>query len=200
MPEELESPFLRPLVRNKPETVSYLEPRPSSIFGVIGAIAICHLAGLIGVLGSRDNFRSRWYRSLNKPEFMPPNRTFRPVWSVLYTMMGLALHQLWRQRHTRSGKSALRWFAAQLGLNAAWTPTFFGGKSITGGMTILGALATILPISVAKADRASRPAGLLLLPYLGWVAFATVLNAALIAMNPRRVRKEVEDSKSLVRW
>ena len=192
MPDQLESPFTRALPPREGETVSYLEPRPSGILGALGAIAICQVAGLIGVLTSGDNMRSRWYHKLRKPDFMPPDRAFGPAWGVLYTLMGLALHQLWRQRHTTRGKSALKWFVAQLGLNAAWTPAFFGAKSITGGLGVISALATVLPISVSKANRVSRPAGLMLLPYLGWIVFATVLNGAIAALNPKTVRKEID--------
>ena len=112
MPDQLESPFTRPLPTRVGETVSYLERRPSGILGALGAIAICQAAGLIGVLTSGDNMRSRWYGNLRKPDFMPPNRAFGPAWGILYTLMGLSLHQLWRQRHTNRGKSALKWFVA----------------------------------------------------------------------------------------
>lgn len=173
-----------------PEQRSYLEGPKTSILGMLGAIAICQAAGLIGLLSGSDSMRSRWYRKLHKPDFMPPRGVFGPVWGALYTMMGLALYKVWQKRYTPEGKSALKWFAAQLALNASWTPAFFRGHSVTGGLGIISALATILPISINKASRVSRSAGWMLMPYFAWVAFATVLNGAIAALNPRQIRKE----------
>lgn len=189
-PKTLESPFTRPMEPHHPERRSYLDGPERSWGAIIGSIAICHTAGLLGLLSGSDGMKSRWYRKLRKPEFMPPNRAFGPVWNVLYTLMGLALYKVWQRRYTPEGKSALKWFAAQLALNASWTPAFFGGRSITGGLGIISALAAVLPISIGKATQVSRPAGWLLLPYFAWVAFATVLNGAIAALNPRQVKKE----------
>lgn len=157
---------------------------------MLASIAICHAAGILGILTSKDGMNSRWYHKLRKPEFTPPKSAFGPVWSALYTLMGLALYQVWQKRYTPEGKSAMKWFAAQLALNASWTPTFFRNRSITGGLGIISALAAILPISIGKASRVSRPAGWLLMPYFAWVAFATLLNGAIAVLNPRQVRKE----------
>ena len=190
MPQSLESPFTRPMLPRGPEQRSYLDGPQRSWSAMLISIAICHAAGLLGVLTGSDGMRSRWYRKLRKPEFTPPSSAFGPVWSALYTMMGVALYKIWQKRSTPEGKSALKWFGAQLLLNASWTPAFFRNRSITGGLGVISALAAVLPISIGKANQVSRPAGWLLLPYFAWVAFATVLNGALAAMNPRQVRKE----------
>ena len=125
-----------------------------------------------------------WYDSLNKPSWNPPGWVFGPVWSTLYTMMAVAAWLVWRQGGFSNQRKPLAWFIAQLVLNAAWSPLFFGlhrpGIAFAEILLLWGAIAGTMrafyPIS--------RPATYLLIPYLAWVSFASVLNFTLWRLNP----------------
>jgi tryptophan-rich sensory protein len=146
---------------------------------LIGFVAICLLVGLIGGLATAPAIPT-WYAGLAKPSFNPPAWIFGPVWTALYILMAVATWLVWRCGNART---ALRLFAAQLLLNALWSPLFFGLKRIDLALLdIVLLLAAILATSIAFGRR-SRLAALLFVPYLAWVAFATVLNFTLWRLN-----------------
>lgn len=127
-----------------------------------------------------------WYAALQKPAFNPPNWIFGPVWAALYALMAAAL---WLVRRDQAASAALRsrasrWFAAQFLLNLLWTPLFFGLRSLP--LAVLDiVLLWIAVIATMRAFRRVRPlAAWLLLPYLAWVTFAAVINAAIWRLNP----------------
>jgi tryptophan-rich sensory protein len=159
--------------------------------GTLGALALCQAAGLVGVPAVLDAMRSGWYRHLRKPSFQPPDPVFGPAWTVCYALQGLALRELWKQVDMPEGAAAVRAFATQLALNAAWAPTFFGRRSPAGGLVVIAALLPAVIRTVERARRVSPKAAALLTPYAGWVAYATLLNAAIVALNgpPRPLRR-----------
>jgi len=148
--------------------------RAKDVAALIGFVALCELAGGAGALFTD----ARWYVALDRPSWAPPGWVFGPVWLTLYAMMGVAAWLVWRSR-SADRRAALTWFAVQLALNAAWTPVFFGARSLLGGLSVIVALLFAIVATVIAYRRVSRPATLLMLPYLAWVAFATALNAAL---------------------
>lgn len=121
-----------------------------------------------------------WYAGLTKPSFNPPNWIFGPVWTVLYVLIAIAGWRTWTRR--RNGASMAIWWT-QLALNFAWPLVFFGlrmpGLAL---FVILALLAAILSFVVATR-RVDILSAMLFLPYLAWVAFATLLNASLFALN-----------------
>jgi len=124
-----------------------------------------------------------WYQSLAKPPFNPPDWIFAPVWTVLFFMMAIAGWRVWRRDGLRKTRSALMLFACQLMLNLAWSILFFGFRLIGAALVeILVLLLAILATTVMFWQR-DRVAGMLFVPYAGWVAFATALNAALWQLN-----------------
>ena len=141
---------------------------------LIGFILVCQLAGATGAFITDAS----WYRALDRPSWAPPGWVFGPVWITLYTMMGVAAWLVWRSRAPRR-RAALAWFAIQLALNAAWTPMFFGARSIGGGLIVIVALLVAIIAAIAAYRHVSRVAAALMVPYLAWVGFATALNAAL---------------------
>ena len=158
-------------------------PARGGWLALIGWIALCQAAGVLGVL-TTDTGGSPWYRALEKPAFNPPAWVFAPVWTTLYTLMGIAAYLLWRKRrHSRVARIAIAWFILQLLLNAAWTPVFFGLHSLVGGLMVIIALWIAIAATIAAAWRVSRAAPWLLLPYWVWVTFATVLNGSIAWMN-----------------
>ena len=121
-----------------------------------------------------------WYAGLAKPSFNPPAWLFGPVWTVLYIFIAVAGWRIFERN--RSGLPMKLWWA-QLGLNFLWTPVFFGAHQIGLALIlILLLLATIVALIAATRRRDRMSAGLFI-PYAAWVAFASVLNASLWALN-----------------
>ncbi len=147
------------------------------------AILICESVGILGALTTSTG-QSPWYQQLQKPSFTPPGWVFAPVWTTLYAMMGLAAFLVWRSgiRH-RPVRVALALFGTQLLLNAIWTPIFFGQQSLVGGLVVIVLLLIAIVATIAAFWTVSRPAAALLVPYLAWTGYATVLNAALVYLN-----------------
>ncbi len=121
-----------------------------------------------------------WYAGLAKPAFNPPGWLFGPAWTVLYVLIAVAGWRIWRRE--RHGWPMKLWWA-QLGLNFLWSPVFFGAHQIGAAfLVILLMLAAILAF-IAVAWRQDRVAAWLFVPYAAWVAFASVLNGSIWALN-----------------
>jgi translocator protein len=146
------------------------------------SVGISLAAGAIGGLATSSNIPS-WYSGLHKPSFNPPNEVFGPVWTVLYILMGISLFLAWTATRPRQKTRAYAAFATQLVLNALWSIVFFGLRSPVGGLIVIGLLLAAIITTMRFFWPISRPAVYLLLPYLGWVSFATVLNAAIFTLN-----------------
>jgi len=140
-------------------------------------IALCFAAAFIGAAFPPD----AWYRELQRPAWAPPNWLFAPVWTTLYLMIAVAGWLLWRQVGWRA--TATRLWALQLLLNAAWTPLFFGLHWMGVALFEMALLWLTIVFCLRAAWTISRPAALLLLPYLAWISFAWVLNAGFWWLN-----------------
>ncbi len=145
---------------------------------LVAWLAVSFLPGVLGAPFPAPG----WYRELRKPPWSPPAELFGPVWTILYALMGTAAWLVAGGR-SRGRGLALGAYAVQLVLNAAWTPIFFGLRRP--GLALAEITATLVAIvaTVALFTRQRLLAGLLLLPYLAWVAFATALNAAIWRRN-----------------
>jgi tryptophan-rich sensory protein len=157
--------------------------RAESLAVLAGCLAASYGAAAIGNALAGGQWDG-WYEALRKPAFNPPGWVFGPVWTVLYACMGVAAWLVWRRRGLRRGAPALLLFAGQLLLNAAWTPLFFGLRSPGLALVDIAGLWVMIVLTTWAFFRASRLAGWLMVPYLGWVSFAAVLNAALWRLNP----------------
>ena len=124
-----------------------------------------------------------WYAALNKPWFNPPNWVFGPVWTVLYCLMGIAAWLAWRKGAGAALALPMALFAAQLVLNAAWTPLFFGLQRPDLALANIIVLWFLIAATGAAFWPLSRAGALLLLPYWLWVGFAMILNASLWWLN-----------------
>jgi tryptophan-rich sensory protein len=144
-----------------------------------GWVVLCFAAASLGAVF----MPGEWYAALRKPAWNPPGWLFGPVWSVLYTMMGVAAWLVWRQGGFARQRRPLGLFLVQLVLNALWTPLFFGlhWPGVAFAEIILLWLA--IAWTIAAFGRVSRAAAWLLAPYLAWVSFATVLNGTLWRLN-----------------
>lgn len=125
-----------------------------------------------------------WFAALVKPELFPPPIVFPIMWSILYAVMGFALALVCAARGARKRRLALGLFWLQFVLNLAYTPLFFAAHQITGAQILLFALCAAVLATTVVFWRVRRSAGLLMLPYLAWVLFATVLNWQFLQLNP----------------
>lgn len=138
-----------------------------------------------GALGSIPTARAipSWYRSLDKPSWNPPDRIFGPVWTALYGLMGVALVFIRREPRESSTNRAQNVFGLQLAFNLAWSFVFFGSRSLRGGLVVIGLLWVAIVATIVEFWRIKPAAALLLVPYLGWVSFASILNAEVARRN-----------------
>jgi tryptophan-rich sensory protein len=147
-------------------------------------LAVALLPGLIG-LPFTETTESSWYVGLEKAPFNPPNWLFGPAWTVLYILLGIVGWRLWLARRVdeRRAERALAWWAAQLLLNAAWTPLFFGAQRPGWALVEIVLLVAVATYAAITAREVSRAAAVLYVPYLAWLVFATTLNLWIVAAN-----------------
>jgi len=149
----------------------------------IASIIICQAAGFIGSLFTTPAIPN-WYATLDKPSFTPPGGIFGPVWTALYLMMGISLFLIWRSaKDTPRRKAALTVFILQLSLNTLWSVFFFGLRSPLTGLIDIAVLWIMIVITIRLFSKISKTAAWLLVPYLLWVSFATLLNASILVLN-----------------
>ena len=147
------------------------------------AIAVPLAIGGLSGFATADAVSS-WYPTLVKPSFNPPAWVFGPVWTVLYITMGVAAFLVWRQGLATGGvRLALVVFAVQLALNGLWSILFFGMQSPGVALIEIIALWLAIAATVVLFWRVATVAGALMVPYLLWVSFATVLNASIWWLN-----------------
>jgi tryptophan-rich sensory protein len=126
-----------------------------------------------------------WYAGLDKPSFNPPNWVFAPVWTVLYVLMAVAAWLVWRERGSVAAAAVpLAAWLVQLVLNAMWSWLFFGQHEMGLALVDITALWFAIVVTIALFWRVNHLASWLLVPYLAWVSFAMLLNAALWRLNP----------------
>ena len=145
--------------------------------------AIVIVGSLMGIV-SNSGFENGWYADLRKPGFQPPGWVFGAMWTTLYTMLGIALAAILNEPESPRRKTALSLFAAQLTLNYAWSPVFFGSQMIDFALVLIIVM-LVLAVATASLFRRLRPvAGWLMLPYLAWLCIATALNYETGRLNP----------------
>jgi tryptophan-rich sensory protein len=163
-------------------TASDIE-KPSAVvtwLALVGWILLSFSAAALGGLAGPGE----WYRLLNKPSWNPPNWIFGPVWTALYTAMGVAAWLVWRRGGWSTQRPALMTFLIQLALNALWSPLFFGLRAPGLAFAEIIFLWFAILATLVLFWRRHTVAGVLFVPYLAWVSFAAVLNFVLWRMNP----------------
>ncbi len=150
---------------------------------LIVSILICQAAGGIGALAMGSSL-DNWYATLNKPSFNPPGWIFGPVWGILYTLMGIAAWLVWNKGlNNPTVRTALTLFIVQLVLKSAWTFLFFGLKMPLLAFGEIVFLWIMILLTTIWFFKVSTYAGALLIPYILWVSFASVLNFSLWWLN-----------------
>ncbi len=130
-----------------------------------------------------DLMDMRWYHSLQRPRFSPPDWVFAPAWSILYITIFLSLLLFVKGGDFSRKTLALAVFSLQLILNVLWTPIFFGAKKILLALIIVIALATSTAYSIFLFFKHSKIAAILLIPYFLWICYATYLNFEFWRLN-----------------
>jgi benzodiazapine receptor len=150
-----------------------------------GLAAFVAINAAVSALGGWATAKSvgTWYQALAKPGFNPPDWVFAPVWTALYLMIAVAGWRAWR-RGGDEARRALVVYAVQLALNLSWSFVFFGARLVGPALLVIAALLAAIVANAALFWRLDRWAGMLLVPYAGWVSFAALLNAAIWRLNP----------------
>ncbi|MBI2676928.1 MAG: tryptophan-rich sensory protein [Candidatus Yanofskybacteria bacterium] len=163
--------------------------RINKFYKLIIAVAVSELAGVVGSFFTVSAIPN-WYAGLVKPALNPPGWVFGPVWVALYFLMGISLWLIWSfegtRDKTRNKTKALWLFAAQLALNAIWSPVFFGAHSIGGALAIIVLLWAAIVLTIFTFAKVSKMAAWLLVPYILWVSFAVYLNFSIWRLNYSR--------------
>ena len=145
------------------------------------SLLLPQLAGALGAFFTISAIQG-WYTTIQKPSFNPPNWIFGPMWTLLYILMGIACYLIWKSNHPAK-KPLLSLYFVQLVLNACWSPAFFGAQSPLLGLVIILPLWILILLCVIRFRKVSHWASYLMLPYLLWVGFASVLNFSIFWLN-----------------
>ncbi|MEO7247278.1 MAG: TspO/MBR family protein [Novosphingobium sp.] len=149
------------------------------------ALVLVPLVLVLGLFSATlGNASSVWFQDLTKPATFPPPATFGIVWTLLYVLMGLAAALIAAARGAPGRSAALALFAVQLVINMAWSPVFFGQHQMHRALMVIGALDLAVACTLYLFWRVRPRAGMLLVPYLAWILFATLLNWQFIQANP----------------
>jgi len=147
-------------------------------------VIICLAVGYLSGMVTRASITT-WYPTLVKPSFNPPNWIFAPVWTSLYVMMGVAAGLIWNQITTQKAAvtKALQFFTIQLVLNALWSYLFFGLHNLMLATIEVVLLWLMIFETYSQFAKINKTASYLMLPYLAWVSFASVLTASIWWLN-----------------
>lgn len=156
--------------------------RTTLVIGLIVWLAISFAAAALGGIASAN--AGDFYESLRKPSWAPAPSVFGPVWTILYALMGIAAWLVWKKAGFGGARTALALFIVQLLANALWTWIFFAWRQGGAAFAEILVLWVMVLATLILFWRERRAAGALLLPYLGWVTFATALTYAVWRMNP----------------
>ena len=155
-----------------------------NILLLVSFIIISELAGFIGSIFTTPAITG-WYLTLQKPLLNPPNWVFAPVWTLLFLLMGIAAYLVYKNTKVEvvKKKIALTVFFIQLILNTFWSILFFGFHSPLLALIEIAFLWLAILYTIILFYRISKPAGIILLPYILWVSFASYLNFMLWFLN-----------------
>ena len=157
-----------------------MKPWLKLLISVMIPLAVGGLSGWFTAAGVNG-----WYRTIQKPAWNPPDAVFAPVWTVLYILMGIALYLVWNNKITslNNKRPAITFWIVQLVLNAIWSFLFFSRHNIGLALVEIILLWVAIVITIFLFARVNKMAGWLLVPYISWVSFAALLNAAIWHLN-----------------
>ena len=159
--------------------------RPWGRIALVTVPAIVLLGSLSGYV-SNSGYGNDWFDALQKPSFMPPGWVFGVVWPILYVFLGAAVAMIHALPHSDAKRKALTLFYIQLALNFAWSPVFFAAHDMRAAAMIIILMVALAAGAAGQFFRLRAAAGYLMIPYLAWLVFATMLNTAILNLNPGR--------------
>lgn len=173
--------------------VSYMTARSASLrrfprarpwIALMLSILAVEVVGASGAVFTAQGLTA-WYGTLTRPAIAPPNWVFGPVWTTIFALLGVAVWLVWRQAEAKPGAVRIAFvvFVLQFAFNLGWSAAFFGLQNIAVGLVVIGILWVLIVATILAFDRVDRRAALLLVPYLLWVSFATVLNYQFWVLN-----------------
>jgi translocator protein len=148
------------------------------IISVLLPVAVGATAGFFTASGVKT-----WYLTIQKPWFNPPNWIFAPVWTALYVVMGIALYLVWRLPASAQRRTALILFGCQLLVNFLWSFLFFYLHQPGLAFAEIILMWLLILLTIFQFAKLSKPAAWLLVPYITWVSFATILNGTIWWLN-----------------
>ncbi len=160
-----------------------IKTKQEQVIGLIGWLLLCFAVSAIGAFASMQ--ARSFYVELSQPTWAPPGWLFGPVWTVLYAMMAVAAWLVWRQDGFKKQAFALSLFMFQLVFNALWSWLFFAWQMGAASLLNIVVLWCLILATIISFKSSSKLAAGLLVPYLLWVSFATVLNYAMWQLNPQ---------------
>jgi len=161
--------------------------RSTSLLALAGFGLVTAGAAWYGARYSRNGNRDRWYRELDKPSFTPPDEVFPVVWTTLYALIAWSGWRVYSAAPSRDRDAALRLWISQLAANAQWSKLFFGERRPMAAFADVLTLESSILSYIKAARRVDRAAGNAFIPYAAWVAFAAVLNAEILRLNPQEI-------------
>ena len=150
--------------------------------GLVVFVVVCLGVGSLGAVATTPEIQG-WYKTLAKPSWNPPDSVFAPVWTTLFIMMGIAAWLVWQRGGLKAAVLPLSLFGFQLALNVAWSWIFFGLHQPGWAFVEIIVLWLAILATTVAFFRCSKIAGWLLVPYLAWVSFASVLNFTIWRLN-----------------
>lgn len=145
--------------------------------------AIVGLGTLMGTL-SNSGYSNSWFTALDLPEIVPPGWVFGVAWTTLYTLMALAFAMILNARGAPGRGIAITAFLLQLAANFAWSPVFFGMRQVSAGLILIIVILLAAIATTILFGRIRKAAAWLMVPYLVWLSFASILNYQIDQRNP----------------
>lgn len=159
------------------------EPLARPQAATLAAVALVWPAIAGRIWGPQRLVPGIWYRLLRKPAFQPPDVAIPIAWSLIDTALAVGAYRLLRTPASPPRNRALGWWALNVGLIGGWSGLFFGRRNLPASTAVAAGMVATGVAYVAEARRVDKPAAAAGVPYIGWVAFATVLTAALWRRN-----------------
>ena len=161
--------------------------KSDKILKIAASLGVSFGAAAIGSVFTMSQIAT-WYAGLHKTSFGPPNWVFGPVWTILYTLMAIALYLVWTKKSAKktikeSRHNGMLYFFIQLTCNSLWSIVFFGLHAPLAAFIVIIALWIFIYLTMRNFYMVSKTACQLLIPYLAWVSFAMILNFSIVLLN-----------------